>query len=171
MRSRLVALSLIAAVLVLSACGPSLRVVPLYVEIRGPVDATVFVAACPGDSFRSVGVEQGDEQGIRYGEPLSGDVAHARVLDLVINQDSLTSGQVLGGYKAYVNRPYRAPVPNFASVGGIDYWTHNFRTSFAASLLDDVGQGMYRVDGTGESAVLVPATFDERAYLDKVCGS
>lgn len=170
-RSWLSRAALFSVLLFVVGCGPNLRVVPLYVEVRGPVDATVYVAECPGDGFRSVGVEQADEQGLLYLGPPSDAVTQARVAELVINQDSLTSGQVLAGYEAYVNRPYRGPLPNFASVGGVDYWTRSLRTNFAASLLDDVGPGMYRVDGTGESAGLVPATLDETEYLRLVCGS
>jgi len=93
------------------------------------------------------------------------------VAKLVIDDDSLRRAHLIDGFDAFVARPYPAGVTSYKEVGGFDFTTHLFSTQFGLSILDGLAPGMYRIDGMNSSASVSPATFDEHAYLDMVCGS
>jgi len=172
MRSRLVRVATLCAVLVLAACEPPTRAVPLYVDIRGPVDATVLVPACPGDAFMSVGVSRSADAGVSYRGAVdpAGD-GKAYVAKLVIDDNSLHRAHLIDGFETTVARPYPAGITSYKEVGGFDFTTHLFSTQVDLSSLDGLAPGMYRVDGMNSSASISPASFDERAYLAEVCGT
>lgn len=159
----------VGAVLLLVGCAPPAKEVPLYVEVRGPMDATVMVPGCSGDELHSVGIAKTVDQQIRHFGYVK--VGETRVLPFVLDAAHIQGGSLSGEFDVRVLEPFPTGDLEFVDLGGFDFSTDQFDADFGLSKLEGLAPGTYRVEQHGDDeATIAPAAYDEARFLTEACG-